>query len=266
MKWMIVLLSAMILFMVACTVPANDFVLDPNPCTGLEDADTCYINLITDNQTFTCPLIQSDVLRSICYVEAVKSNPQEEYCNKVSKSDRASCYANLGIALSDISFCEMSDGSSKEYCKAVVFIETKELEKCDSVDNAVWKDRCIDYFGRLTQDKTLCFKVSGSNIRDACIYNVSLSLGDVDLCNSIFGPSANERFDSYHTTFECVTDVAVSSLDAGDCDVLEGNIERSACVFAVAKESSDIGLCDKISFEITRDKCYNTIQNQSEST
>jgi hypothetical protein len=253
MRWLLFALIG-VLLVVACTPqnPTGNFVLENDPCNG---DDWCYFDLAQDNATFACPLIQDERAQSLCYIEAVKFDPQESYCDLVQADDQKYCYAELGIALEDYSFCDKSEDLSQQYCIEAIAEATNDKDRCDTLTAKVWKDACNDHFGRLLMDKVLCFSVKSENRRDSCVYNVSISSNDVDLCDSIVNTEPGTMFEERHTTTECVTDLAKANVDAQICENLDDSFQVEVCRYRVILIEDNIELCDDIKVSFIRDRC-----------
>jgi len=256
----LLLLVGLLIVLVACTnPPTGSFVLDPDPCNSLNESDSCYFALTQDNQTFSCPLIEHEKLRSLCYIEAVKFDPKEEYCTYVEVDDRKYCYAELGIALRDYSVCDKSEELSQQYCTAKIAELTNDRDTCDTLWASHWKNYCYDHFGRLLMDKYICFQVKAPILRDNCVYNVSIATNDVELCDSIVNPDLGSAFDEKHTTNECVRDLAVMNDDLTVCEFIDDSFVVQGCKYFVIKERGDVELCDEISVDVIRERCIEVL-------
>jgi hypothetical protein len=255
MKYLIPLLA--VLLIAACT-PQIDFDLPSDPCDG---DDQCYFLLTAMNNTFACPLISNEKIKSLCYVKAVEIEPKAEYCEKTLDSDRDVCYSTLGIQTKDITACDRSSGLSKDACYYYLAEESGDSTVCSSLESDFWGDTCYNYFGRSLEDKTMCFKISGADVlRDACIFNVSLATNNVDLCHSILGEISPGVFSVAHTTKECVTKITTKTNNTA-CSTLSDPQDIDECRFAFAIKNSDPLACEDIKSKFMTSRCVGKLEN-----
>ncbi|MBD3318568.1 hypothetical protein GF342_01525 [Candidatus Woesearchaeota archaeon] len=247
-----VLIAALVL-LAACTQTPTGFVpLDPDPCNG---DDWCYFDLASENQTFACPMIEDERVRNLCYHEAVKFDPNPQYCDSISDDLQKNCYAELGISLADYEYCDMSSDLSREYCIEGVAEKKNDADRCKTIKSPAWRDLCHDHFGRALLDKTHCFSITGPVRRDNCIYNISLGLNNVDLCDSIVNEEPGGLGEERHTTLQCITELAKQNEDFSLCAHIDDNFYEQVCEYRVIILTKDIDSCDEIGVSMIRERC-----------
>ena len=252
MKYLFVIVGLLVLI-VACTQQSQKFVLQNDSCNA---SDSCYFDLTQKNHTVACSLIKDHRLQSLCYVEAVKFDPKEEYCSLTSSEDSRYCYAELGIALKEYSACDKSVDLSKEYCIASIAMDSGDLASCSKLESPQWREPCISFFGMKNKDKSLCFSINTNNIlRDRCVYNISVDTNDVALCDSVVNTDAGTIFEKLPTTFGCVATVSKNTANVSSCAVLTDSLQRDTCKLRVIKSINDSSLCLQIGTLIVRKSC-----------
>lgn len=265
MKITYILLGVLALIIIAaCTPPEPNIILDPDPCAELNNSDGCYFDLAQENQTISCPFIVNERFKSVCYVEVVKFDPQEKYCDLVEEQDEKYCYAELGIALADYSICDKSADLSKDYCYEKVAEQKNDKDMCAQLPSRVWKDTCFKYFGEQLMDKIFCFNIKSEGMRDNCVYNVSIESNDPKLCHSIVNTQPSSLFNPKRTTPDCIYELVKINEDITICDEMEDSFMVQVCRGRIAINLGRVELCEKVSIKQIRERCVEVIMNPPE--
>lgn len=250
--------------------------------------DCAKINSTTKQQCFVaisnssfdaCTSVLNYSIKKQCINKFALSRNSTSICDELVSSDRSSCKvavdscfgsSNPGVCyafkFSDPTRCQSDEGCLLNYAQNHSSVAACELIQnrpvslgcksaishnnfCGSL-SGVQSDLCLQVYGGLSNDKSICQTIQTSSYSLSCFANVSVSSNDSSVCDNS-QMSLNDRW-------TCHTSYSLSSGDISGCDSIPDLADNAKfqCAFQFAKKFGDPSSCQIIDSISSRIVCY----------
>jgi len=185
------------------------------------------------------------VITSILYVPPLLGG-----CAVYDYACRLDGVVEKAVLKGDPNVCKTFNGFVEDRCYNLYSVQATDFSACD---NAFHSDSCRKDVAIASEDLALCETIDDSVVKELCIEGVAEVTGDIRLCEMIgTGGTINQRRGCYQK-------VAYATLDPEICrELLDSNVY---CVRGVAARAKDPSICENyLDHRPSMDDCKSYIE------
>jgi len=148
---------------------------------------------------------QQENLRPQCYVLEAIETKDSSLCH-LANNQKNECIKRLAVMLKDKNLCQ--DVLDSDICIKQVNGELAKQNLDSSLcAEAFEPEACYNLIAYQTQNAELCKKITSSNMKNSCLYDVATLSQNVELCDDV-----NDKD-------RCITSIAISKGDESLCQL-----------------------------------------------
>lgn len=149
--------------------------------------------------------------------------------------------------------------------------------KCDALTDQSLMDGCYQEDGIITNDPRYCEKISGSDFRDRCFFQIAVDRSWPGLCRNVAKEndenhcyavtSGNDSFcakvDLTDRRDKCYYDVGLRK-HLSSCARINDSFLRDNCVVRYVYDTGNLSACEKVESTGRKEKCYYTLAERGD--